>query len=279
MHKRLFRKIHDSEFAMPQGRTAMDLLPPLMQGLGDVDFELRDTLCLEILWTWIESGNYTPDQLREIARQLMANLLEGLGAIEDDHVFLRTYSVLVLGAIVTYDARLRFLEPAELREILNASLRYLADEQDLRGYVPGKGWAHSPAHTANLMGALAHHPAMAADDLELILTGILQKVIAPTTYPYLDNEDGRLGRAVLAILRRELLPLNRVTACLEALGGSEPRHTMFVPGRDHASHHNARCFLAYLHLLLDHPDLPAQAKKELPNVVYKVMKSFTPWGL
>ncbi|HYF92029.1 MAG TPA: DUF2785 domain-containing protein [Symbiobacteriaceae bacterium] len=279
MDKQLLRRIHDNEFAPPEDRTPMDLLPDLMAGLGALDPELRDSLCLEILWTWIDHGLYTPDQVREIARRLMDNLREGIGEAEGDRVFLRTFSVLILGAIVTYDARVRFLEAGEVHAIQACGLTYLMDEQDLRGYVPGKGWAHSVAHTADLLGAVAGHPALGAPDLERILAAIVQKVIAPTAYPYLENEDGRLGRAVLATLRRELLPMEQVAACLHTLAGVEPRYKAFVPGRDSATYHNARCFLRCLHLLLAHPELPAQAREQLPGVVYTVMKSFTPWGL
>lgn len=279
MLKQLLRTIRDNNFAVPDGQTPLGLLPDLMQGLGALDPEFRDTLCLEILWTWIDRGLYSPDQLREMVRWLIASLREGLNENEGDQVFLRTYSVLLLSAIVTYDARVRFLQEVELRHILKASVAYLADEQDLRGYVPDKGWAHAAAHCGNLLSALAQHPIMGADELEQILMGIVSKVIAPTVYPFLDNEDGRLGRAVLAILRREVLPLNRVARCLSTLAGATPRHTTFIPGRDHATYHNARIFLTCLHLLLAHPDLPAQAKEQLPGLVYEVVKSFTPWGL
>ncbi|HWI64095.1 MAG TPA: DUF2785 domain-containing protein [Symbiobacteriaceae bacterium] len=276
LEKQFLRAIKESNCVVPEGHTATSLLPDLMTGLGSTDPEYRDLLCLEVLWDFVAQGLYTPDELRAIARQLMENLRKGIGETEGDQVFLRTFSVLILGAIVTHDAKARFLTAGELGTILDAGLEYLAAEQDLRGYLPDQGWAHSAAHTADLLRELARHPALGATELERILWGIVRKVIAPAVHPFLESEDGRLGYAFLAVLRRELVPLSAVAACIDELRGTEPRRNSFVPGRDSVRYHNARIFLQCLHVMLAHPDLPAAVKAELPGRVYAAMKSFTP---
>ena len=35
---------------------------------------------------------------------------------------------------------------------------WLLRERDLRGFVPGKGWAHAVAHGADALGTLARSP-------------------------------------------------------------------------------------------------------------------------
>lgn len=281
MDKQFFRAIAANQFAVPEGHTPQELLPQLMEGLGSLDSEFRDNLCGEILWTWIVNGHYTTDEVRGIARRMMTNLREGIGAVEGDRVFLRTFSVLILHGIVLKDADKQFLARQELDEIFAAAIQYLADEQDLRGYVPEKGWAHSAAHTAELLNSLAQHPALGAAELEQLLAAITRKVAAPTLYPFLYNEENRLGVAVRSILKRDLVPVERVAACFKSLAGDGERFNFreFNPERDFALYHNKRCFLYCMHILLAHPDMPAQAQAELPGVVYAATKWFIPWCL
>lgn len=208
----------------------------------------------------------------------MANLRLGLGQGENDQVFGRTFSVLILGEIVARDAKNGFLELSELHEILDAGLLYLAEEQDLRGYVPQKGWAHSAAHTADLMMALAGHPRLGPAELQRVLDGIGEKVIAPARYPFVDNEGFRLARAVLAVVQRDMLPAAQVVAWLERVAGSD-RRGQFVAGRDNVWHHNTTAMLTALHLFITYEEVPATTRAELLPAVHRSLKSFIPWFL
>ncbi len=280
MEKAFWMGIKEQEGAVPEGYTAIQLLPELMAGLGSLDPELRDGLCFEILAYWIGEGRFTDGEVQQITEQLLANLRVGIGEGENDQVFLRTFSVLVLAyGVVPYDRQKGVLPEGLRRRILDEGLRYLADEQDLRGYAPDKGWAHSVAHTADLLREVAAHAAFGAEDLERILYGIGEKVLAPTHYALIDNEDGRLVRAVMKVLHRELVPLERLVAWVASIGGEEPRHKAYVAGRDNARYHNVRAFLKALHVFLSHPEMPLATREVLQPAVYQALKSFTPWGM
>lgn len=251
-----------------------------MEGLGSTDPELRDSLILEVFCTWVYEGRFAPDELRRITGQLLGNLKAGVGQGENDLVFLRTFSVLVLRWVVSYDAKAGFMLPEELRRIFEAGLQYLADEQDLRGFVPEKGWAHSVAHTADLLLALAEHPSLGAADLERLLHAISAKVLAPTQYPLVNNEGFRLAAAVVAALRREMVPMARVVGWLQELGaGAELLRRTLAQGQDNVRYHNAAALLIALHLMLTYQELRAATRAELLPAVYAALKSFMPWAV
>lgn len=276
MDKAGWRSIVEQGFAVPEGHTVTEYLPALMEGLGALDPELRDHLCLEVLWSWIDAGRFTPGELRLIAGQMLSNLQAGIGAAEGDQVFLRTFSVLILGAIITHDTRQRILAGPEVWLILERGLEYLAAEQDLRGYVPGKGWAHSVAHTADLLTALAGHPDVEAADLERLLYAMSDKVLTPTGQALVEKEGFRLGRAVVAVLKRDMVPMERVTAWLDAIAGEQPRRKTFVVGEDNARYHNTEQFLSALHLMVTYKDLPERVRAALLPAVHRALKSFLP---
>lgn len=274
-------EIKQHEFAVPDGCTPAGLLPDLMAGLGSTDPELRDLLCYEVLGTWVEKGRFAPDELRPMMDQLLANLRDGVGQGENDRVFLRTFSALILAEIIAYDAKARFLTSEEVHRILAGALEYLAAEHDLRGFVPEKGWAHSVAHTADLLFTLARHPALDAADLRSILQAISAKVLTPTEYALVNREGYRLARAVLAAAEREDLPLPDVVAWLEELGGSgQSRAKAYVAGADGPRYHNAEALLTGLHLMLTHMEgVPDVTRATLLPAVHAALKSFLPWFL
>jgi hypothetical protein len=100
-------------------------------------------------------------------------------------------------------------------------LQYLEQEQDLRGYVQGKGWAHSAAHTADLLTMLAQSRYLGVADLERILNAIADKVRKRMAHVYLYDEDERLAYAVRKALKRDLLEMPFLTSWLERLTALE----------------------------------------------------------
>jgi hypothetical protein len=191
--------------ALPQGQWVREFTPGLLSWLGSTDAELRDEFAYPILTAWIERGQYRPDELREMVAQMLANLGKGLGERGTDTVFLRSFSVLILMEVVARDNAEPFLDPAEVRELLGGALDYLRRERDLRGWVPRFGWAHAVAHTADLLMMLARSRHLGAEDLDRLLGGIADRLLARSDTVFLHQEDERLAYAVVNVLRRGLL--------------------------------------------------------------------------
>src|SRR5262249_42883138 len=148
--------------------------------------------------------------------ELAANLMQGLGERETNSIFLRAFSVLVLAEIVHYDNARQFLDQAEVRQLLELALVYLEAERDLRGWVPEKGWAHSVAHTADLLSVLARSRHLDSPDLRRLLDGISSKLASGGSF-YVCDEDERLVRAVVAVAQRGLLPVDDLASWVRRL--------------------------------------------------------------
>jgi hypothetical protein len=270
MDKQFWLDIPSADFAVPRGHSVAELTPELFDLLGSPDAELRDEVAYYTLSAWIERGHYSPEALRAMAERMAANLRVGIGERESDSALLRSFSVLVLSEVLAYDGRLSFLDDAEARSLLDNVLVYLAAEQDLRGYDPRLGWVHACAHTADALAQFAQHRSVTVEQLLRILEGIGAKMKAPTDHVYLDGEDERMVTAVLALMRRGLVPVPALGAWAD--GVAKPAHrdwtTAFVDPRENIARHNARGFLRSLYLRLAvGPDRPSTADALLPRLV------------
>ena len=114
---------------------------------------------------------------------------------------MRSFSALNLSILAARDNKEPYLERAGFEELLDGALAYLAGEADLRGYVPGTGWHHSTAHTADLIKFLARSRYLEVADQGRILSAIAAKLRAADVYAF--GEDERLAAAVLSLVRRE----------------------------------------------------------------------------
>jgi hypothetical protein len=262
MDKQFWLDIPLADFAVPRGHSVAELTPELLDMLGSPDAELRDEVAYYTLSAWIERGHYSPDSLRAMAERMTNNLRVGIGDRGSDTALLRSFSVLMLAEVLAYDGRLSFLDDGEALGFLDNVLVYLAAEQDLRGYDPTVGWVHTCAHTADALAQFAQHRSVTAEQILRILEGIGAKMKAPTDHVYLDDEDERMVTAVLALMRRGLVPVPALGAWAEGI--AKPAHrdwtTAFVDPRENVARHNARSFLRSLYLRLAvGPDRPANA--------------------
>ncbi|MGE5592023.1 MAG: DUF2785 domain-containing protein, partial [Bacillota bacterium] len=176
MDRDFWRRVRQQDFAVPGPESPQSLAPELESYLGSPDPELRDDLAYMILGTWIERGHLSTEYMRQLTDRMLANLERGLGEPESDGVFRRSFSALILTELVLKDAEGPFWSPEEARRVMEGALSYLRQERDLRGYVPGKGWAHSVAHTADLLRALAANPRLERAHLEQLMEAIGRKV-------------------------------------------------------------------------------------------------------
>lgn len=253
MERAFWQAVLDADGAMPEGHTAAELLPELVGYLGSTDPFLRDEVSFEVLAAWIvRDQRYGADELRALGDQLARNMARGLGELGTDSVFLRSFSALVLNKVIEADNWHALLDPADIRRWLDQALAYIVAERDLRGLVPGKGWAHAIAHAADVLWVLAQSRHLAVADLERILWAVAERVIAPGEQIYLYNEDQRLASAVVAALQRELLDLPTIAAWLGLI--TEPSadgwSRAFQSAAGAGAYHNTTTFLRSLYLQL-----------------------------
>jgi hypothetical protein len=281
MDKEFWQAIVKNDCIVPTGHAADEYLDELLHNLGSTDAELRDELSLTILSSWLEGRVYSDEQMRALLSPLMENLNQGLGEKGTDTVFLRTFSVLVLAELIHCDNKRPYLTQVEVLDVLKKALTYLLAEKDPRGYVPGKGWAHALAHTADLLMVLANSRHLNAENLEEILQGIKTSLVNSGHAIYTNDEDERLVRVVSTILERDLLSIEKLAAWSQSLvrvdDNSRWKDAYLDEGRDRARH-NIKTFLRSLHYRLIKSGKQRMQAMEFIPILQENLKVLTPWA-
>ena len=252
MDKKFWTDIRNDGYEAPEGFIIAELTEELLSYVGSIDPELRDEIGYETFAHWLDKDQYTPEQIRGYITRLAINLESGLGETDSDTVFLRSFSILFLAEIVHHDNQDPFLEKEEVHSILNKAFMYLNEEHDPRGYVEGKGWAHSLAHTADLLFVLAGNRFLARAELEQILNAITEKLASPSDWVYAYGEDDRLVQSILGCIQRRLLDEFFYKQWLNSFifmdGVRRPWKGSYGKASIHNAYFNTRNFLRSLHL-------------------------------
>jgi hypothetical protein len=239
MDKLFWVSLVKNSYVVPAGHTVASLTDELFALSASIDPELRDTIGLEVFFHWLDGGLFSSEQIGSFIPRLLANLRVGLGEVEGDSVFLRSFSALWLSLIVQNDQKKPSLTEEQIALILEAALVYLPEERDLRGLVPVKGWAHAIAHCADLFAALARSPHTHAKDHVRILNCMADKLKDSRNWVYLYGEDSRLCLAAVAVFMRGTLSIQEVKTWLVSLSADwnnswseEGRARAFLNGRN-----------------------------------------------
>jgi len=179
------------------------LINEMLKSLGSTDSYLRDGLIYPTMARIIAGNMLDADELNCIMDTCLdqRHLFFKLGEVGDS-VFMRAFSSLVVAELLRVDAQKSFLAPQALVGVEEAILRYMAAEEDIRGYVKGKGWAHAIAHGADMLTALVKNPAFSTYKFPSALATIENCLFKEAAYA--DDEDVRLLFAVKAMLERGL---------------------------------------------------------------------------
>jgi hypothetical protein len=277
MDKSFWIEIAQHAYALPEGHDLHELTGVLFNYLGDPDPELRDDIAYGVYANWLKQKRYPPEIIREHIARLLANLESGIGETESDSVFLRTFSVLFLAEIVHNDNKSPLLEKEQVSEILARGLWYLAAEQDPRGHIPVKGWAHALAHTADLLLVLGKNRNTEKEDLERILTGIADKLVGSTNSVYIHGEDERLASAVTALFSRDLVTMEFVAAWLKSFTQpNTPWLGAYTNAGQAKAFHNSRNFLRSLAYTIETAD-PRQDTLTITHLVHDALDELRPY--
>lgn len=277
MNKEFWISIAKSDYKIPEGYTLEELTKTLFGYLGSIDPELRDDIGYIVYANFLKREMYSQDEIRSHVDELLANLEKGIGETESDSVFLRTFSILFLAEIVYNDNKKPLLDKAQVDTILAKALLYLEAEKDPRGYVPVKGWAHALAHTADLLQELGKSRLLEKSELEKILMAIANKLVHSDNWIYIHGEDDRLANAVTAILQRDLITMDFLTAWLKSL--IEPENSWkgsYADEGQSKAFHNTRNFLRSLLLSVkSSEDLPQ--KEQVEAAVFDALTNLKPF--
>jgi hypothetical protein len=196
-------ELKDLDFSKPETIKNKDfntLIKQMVQHIGSTDPELRDKLIYTSFYYLIKQDYLNHLQMKYLIETCLDqdHLFLGIGTTNDDSVFTRAFSTLVVALILGKDREERFLSDETVLQAIDSSIQYLQKEIDTRGYVEEKGWAHSIAHGADLLDEAVKHPLFELTLANECLDTIGNCIFRETAY--IDDEDERLIFAITALL-------------------------------------------------------------------------------
>ena len=195
-----WRTIRENNFAVPPHESVGDLALEIAELAAETDPVLRDKLGYEILAAWVYRQHLlSGEQLEALRRKLVPAMTFHIGESDTDTVFRRSFSALYMSILAAQDLREPFLSSSAFKETLDSALRCYAEEKDLRGYVPEKGWAHATAHVADLLKFLGRNPKLSVEDQKRMVAAIAQRCrTVPSVLVW--GEDARMAAALLSLV-------------------------------------------------------------------------------
>jgi hypothetical protein len=267
-----WRNVHAEGLAVPSDRPLDELTAELTRMLGDPDPALRDGTAYPALTTWIERGVYD-DLLAGLGDGMAAGLLVGIGERDTDSVFRRSFSALVLGECIARDNVRPLLPGGKILEWGDRLTTWLLRERDLRGWVPGKGWAHAVSHGADTMAILARSPHLATPELTVLLDVVADRLLLPVDRLFSSGEGDRLAFTTVMILRRNVVPLRVLEPWIARIAAAAGTRSSYDDRDPYLAGGNAEAFLRALYLQLSLGARPPQVRSDLLLVVVEALKS------
>lgn len=271
-----WKQVHDDDFRVPDDLPLADLTEELTVMLGDTDPARRDGMAYPTLATWVERGIYD-DLLPGLGDGMSMGLTTGLGERGTDSVFRRSFSALVLAECIARDNTRPLVLGGKVLQWGDAIATWMLREQDLRGFVPGKGWAHAVAHGADALGRLAASPHLGHAELTVVLDVVADRLLLPVEQPFAHGEPDRLVDTTMAVLRRGTVPLtvlepwvNRIAAGASPFSREPATLDPFLPTAA------AQEFLRSLYLRLALGSRPPTVRADLMLVLVGLLRETNP---
>lgn len=181
------------------------LINSMVEHIGSPDSELRDILIYGTFCKLTRDKQLDQQVLIEMLDLCLSDtmLFKGIGEIETDTVFTRSFITLLIELILYRDNEEGFLSSHKVLEIKDKLIAYINLENDLRGFDAGKGWAHSVAHVADAFDELVKNEKITSNLYLEILNPLWDKVFVSNAI-YIHDEEERLLAPILEMLNTGL---------------------------------------------------------------------------
>ena len=209
-------KIENNNYTLENEENYFTIAIEMMENIGSIDPKLRDELIYGTLAHWIPENRFTYEQLENLLSISLdrIHLFYKISEDDEDSVFKRTFSVLIVALIIYVHRKENFLSKEILFEVKDKLIEYMLEERDLRGYVEVKGWAHSVAHAADALDELVQCSCFNKNDLIDILNSIKDKVCIGY-YVYIDEESERMVTVLESLFNRKIISDSEIVDWLQ----------------------------------------------------------------
>jgi hypothetical protein len=201
--KLILTRYKDSNFGSVGSVDLGTLTNAMLYHIGSTDPELRDHLIYPSFINLIINSYYSRPELNRIIKACLdeKHLFYRINEADEDAVFTRAFSSLIIAVLLHINRQNSFLAEEEVDEIAVKLIDYVRKEEDVRGYVEEKGWAHSIAHIADALDELVRQPELSDTRLEEIANTIIEKMYFEKGY-FLFEEDERMVTTMISLLQR-----------------------------------------------------------------------------
>jgi uncharacterized protein DUF2785 len=272
-----WKQVLEDGLEVPTDRPLDELTAELTRMLGSTDPALRDGTAYPTLGTWIDRGVYD-ELLIGLGDGMATGLGVGLGENGTDTVFRRAFSVLVLATVVERDTSQQLVPAEKVLRWGDQIVSWYLRERDLRGHVPGKGWAHAVAHGADAIGSLAGSRHFGLHELTVLLDVLADRLLTVDT-PLLCGEPDRIALAVMAILRRNVVPTRVVEPWISRVAAHANPFGQRSVDDPYAATNHAQQLLRSLYLLLAIGPRPPADRADLVLVTVDALRATNPFSL
>lgn len=272
-----WKQVLEDGLEVPTDRPLDELTAELTRMLGSTDPGLRDGTAYPALGTWVDRGVYD-ELLTGLGDGMAAGLSVGLGESGTDTVFRRAFSVLVLATVIERDTSQQLVPAEKMLRWGDQIVSWYLRERDLRGHVAGKGWAHAVAHGADAIGTLAGSRHFGVHELTVLLDVLADRLLT-VDGPLLCGEPDRIALAVMAILRRNVVPTRVVEPWISRVAAHASPFGNRAVDDPYAATNNAQQLLRSLYLLLAIGPRPPTDRADLVLVTVDALRATNPFSL
>lgn len=244
----------------------------MLMEIGNPDSYLRDNLIYGSFGKLIFSDQLNPEEIQVLLDTVVQEdyLFYGLGDSGTDSVFTRSFSALVIAAIIEYDIEKKVVEQDLVQHTVHNVIHYMMEEKDTRGFIEEKGWAHAIAHGADALDALAKHPFLKKEDISRILHAVQHCLCKQVDY--LDEEEERLANIIISLLEHQNAEQD-IRVWIEGLTGMVETQLDENVGSIDAYHtkRTVKNFLKSVYIMLNSKEIGVESNKEIFQVLEKWM--------
>ncbi|MYV06293.1 DUF2785 domain-containing protein [Furfurilactobacillus milii] len=194
------------------------LLAAMLDNIGNLNSVLRDQLIYSLFAQWIDDGTISNEQAVWLLRQTQQRnlLFSGIHERQNDAIYARTFTTLLLTSLVARDARSPILTANMRTHLFEDATKYLQLEKDLRGLTE-HGWAHAFGHGGDLLYYVCYHPKFPTRLIPQALAGIYHGIMLPNSFTA--GEGSRLDNCLVALLAQDRITESQLLNWLRGVKG------------------------------------------------------------
>lgn len=167
----------------------------LLDHLGSPNPAIRDKGVFYIFNDLVQNQVLSKQQLKMVFDRLTSDemMLSHINEEENDAVFLRSFSVMLVSTLIYIDrAGNSFIDNERKNHLVDQIAIYISLENDTRGFDDSRGWIHAYTHIGNVLDELASDNDLIRADKILLMSILIEKYRRLKT-PLIFGEAGRLA--------------------------------------------------------------------------------------